>query len=417
MENTLLNKKGISLNFSETLSRKFIHRVLSNLAYGSLQINEGDNTFYFGKQNAEPCANITINRGAFYQKILVSGSIGAAESFINNDWTSTDVTAFIQLFARNIQLLDKIEGYFSWLFLPVNKVTQLLNKNSITGSKKNILQHYDIGNEFYSTFLDASMLYSSAIYANDTMDLAEAQQYKLKTICERLDLQKGQTLLEIGTGWGALAIFAAKHYDVNVTTTTISDAQFNFVKERIAEENLTDKITLLKKDYRELTGKYDRLVSIEMIEAVGHEYMPSFFKKVSELTKSNGRLLIQAITIADQRYEQYRKSIDFIQKYIFPGGCLPSVSVMVNHLKKSSHLMMWSLNDLGQDYAQTLNDWRNNFEHSLTEIKKQGFSEEFIRMWLFYFHYCEAGFLARTTSAVHLVAVGSSYSPSKPQAK
>lgn len=412
MDNTFSANKQFQLTALESLSRKIIHKVLAKLTNGYLQLNEGENKFFFGSKNSKTQAEITVKNGVFYQKILFSGSIGAGESFIDNDWESPDVTQFIYLFAINLSLLDKLESYLNWLSLPMNKLNHFFNKNSLSGAKKNILAHYDISNDFYQLFLDKEMLYSSALYPDVNTDIEKAQQYKLKMICERLNIKQDQNVLEIGTGWGALAIYMAKNYDANVTTTTISEAQYQYAKKRIETENLSHKITLLKQDYRQLSGQYDRLVSIEMIEAVGHEYMAGFFKKINSLIKPSGRILIQAITIADQRYDNYRKNVDFIQKYIFPGGCLPSISVMASHLKKSTKLALWSLDDIGQDYAQTLKQWREKFNHALTSIEKQGFNNEFIRMWLFYFYYCEAGFLARTTSAVHLVAVGSEYQAS-----
>lgn len=413
MDNALLSKTPLSLTIREELSRKLIFKLLSKLSYGSFTLIEGDvanqNKLFFGQQGQTPHAEIFVKNSAFYTKVLFAGSIGAGESFIDGDWDSPDVTQFIYLFALNLPLIDKIERYFNWLSLPVKKITQLLNRNTHQGAKKNILAHYDIGNDFYETFLDKEMLYSSAIYSSIESNLAEAQQYKLKLICEKLNLQAGQSLLEIGTGWGALAIYAAKHYGVKVTTTTISNAQFEYAKKRIEAENLTDKIRLLNQDYRQLKGTYDRIVSIEMIEAVGHEYMAVFFKKINSLLKPNGKMLIQGITITDQHYDTYRKNIDFIQKYIFPGGCLPSICVLANHLKTSTQLSVWSIDDIGQDYAKTLAHWRENFIKSISTYRQRELSNEFINMWLFYFHYCEAGFLARTISAIHLVAVGPQY--------
>jgi cyclopropane-fatty-acyl-phospholipid synthase len=315
----------------------------------------------------------------------------------------------VQVFARNLALLDNIERYFSWLSNGVSRLKHVLNRNSEAGSKRNILAHYDLGNDMYQQFLDPEMMYSSALYPNDDSTLEEAQIHKLHTICERLDLTPGQTLLEVGTGWGALAIYAAKHFGVNVTTTTISDAQYDYAEARVKQEGLEDKITLLKQDYRLLTGEYDRVVSIEMIEAVGHEYLGGFFEKLQHLLKPNGRMLIQAITIADQRYNSYRKSVDFIQRYIFPGGCLPSVSEMTKHIAKRTDMVTWSVSDMGKDYARTLKHWHENFDAAYDKIKALNYGDDFIRMWKFYLSYCEGGFLERTTSTVHLVAVRPQY--------
>ena len=256
----------------------------------------------------------------------------------------------------------------------------------------------------YRQFLDPAMLYSSAIYPTAEATLIEAQQHKLKLICERLQLRPGMQLLEIGTGWGALAMYAARHYGVRVTTTTISDAQYTYAQQKIDEAGLTEQITVLAQDYRLLEGQYDRLVSVEMIEAVGHDYLPGFFAKLNTLLKDDGLMLLQAITIADHRYDSYRASVDYIQKYIFPGGCLPSVSRLVLLLSEQAQMQLLRLWDFGLDYAATLRDWRLNFETNLSQIQQLGYDNEFIRMWLFYFYYCEGGFRARSISVVHLLA-------------
>jgi cyclopropane-fatty-acyl-phospholipid synthase len=253
------------------------------------------------------------------------------------------------------------------------------------------------------------MLYSSAIYPDKSADLEQAQLHKLETICQRLDLKEGETLLEIGTGWGALAIYAAQNYAVKVTTTTISDAQYDYTKARIEALGLTDNITLLKQDYRELTGEYDKLVSIEMIEAVGHEYLASFFETCNKHLKPDGKMLIQAITISDQRYHSYRKGVDFIQRYIFPGGCLPSVSIMTNNVSNKTDMVVTGLHDIGQDYARTLNHWHQRFDNALDKVKQLGYDDTFIRLWKFYFSYCEGAFLERRISTVHLIAAKPDY--------
>jgi len=253
-------------------------------------------------------------------------------------------------------------------------------------------------------FLDPEMMYSSAIYPHETASLDEAQRHKLETICERLSLTEDDHLLEIGTGWGGLAIYAAKKFGCKVTTTTISDAQYAYAEQRIEEHGLTDKITLLKKDYRELTGQFDKVVSIEMIEAVGYEFLPSFFQQCNDRLKEGGKLLIQSITIADKRFDYYKSNVDFIQCYIFPGGFLPSINVLNNHLTQHSQMTVERIDDIGLDYAKTLADWREKFLNSWPELLPLGYDETFKRLWLYYFAYCEGAFLERSTSAVHLVA-------------
>ncbi|MCL2913520.1 cyclopropane-fatty-acyl-phospholipid synthase family protein [Shewanella corallii] len=409
---TTVNQADKSVSWMDALARRLLLSALAGLSRGHLQIEEAfepKESMAFGNPQSDWQANILVRHPGFYRQVLFSGSIGAAEAYIQGHWDSDDVTAVVRLFAANLPLLDTIEARFGWLTRPFNRLGHLFNRNTAEGSKRNILAHYDLGNAMYQQFLDKEMLYSSAIYPDEQATLAQAQIHKMQTICERLDLQPGQTLLEIGTGWGALAIYAAKHFGVKVTTTTISDAQYEYAKARVEAEGLSDSITLLKQDYRLLEGSYDRLVSIEMIEAVGHEYLPGFFAKLSSLLKSDGRMLLQAITIADQRYDSYRKGVDFIQKYIFPGGCLPSVSEMTRQLSGKSDMVLWSLDDIGADYAKTLLHWRENFERALPEIRELGYGEDFIRMWRFYLCYCEGGFLERSTSTVHFVAVKPGY--------
>ena len=411
MENTATDNAQVSDKWSDNMARKVLLSALSRLENGYLCLQLGDEHYQFGRTESDLHATLVIQHPSFFRQVLIGGSIGAGEAFIQGHWTSPDLTKVVQLFARNMALLDKLESYFSWLSGTINRMAHLFNRNSKAGSKRNILAHYDLGNAMYEQFLDKSMLYSSALYPHENASLYEAQQHKLKTICERLDLQPGQSLLEIGTGWGALAIYAAKHYGVTVTTTTISDAQYAYAKVRVEAEGLSDSITLLTEDYRNLTGQYDRLVSIEMIEAVGHEYLPGFFEKLNQLLKPDGRMLLQAITIADQRYDSYRKGVDFIQRYIFPGGCLPCVSQMTQHLAQRTDMVTWSIDDMGLDYAKTLRHWHQNFDAALTEIKHLGYGDDFIRMWKFYLSYCEGGFLERATSTVHLVAVRPGYRP------
>jgi cyclopropane-fatty-acyl-phospholipid synthase len=411
MENMATESSMTQASLSDSLARKILLRALAHLAEGHLTIVDGNQTSEFGNVNSNVHATMQVKHANFYRQVVFGGSIGAGEAYIQGHWSSPDLTKVVQIFAKNLTLLDNIERYFSWLSNGVNRIKHVFNRNSEQGSKRNILAHYDLGNDMYKEFLDPEMMYSSALYPSDDSNLNEAQLHKLQTICERLDLSPGQTLLEVGTGWGALAIYAAKHYGVNVTTTTISDAQYEFAVERVKQLGLEDKITLLKQDYRLLTGEYDRIVSIEMIEAVGHEYLGGFFEKLQHLLKPEGRMLIQAITIADQRYDSYRKSVDFIQRYIFPGGCLPSVSEMTRHIAKKTDMVTWSIDDMGRDYARTLKHWHENFDAAYDKIKALNYGDDFIRMWKFYLSYCEGGFLERTTSTVHLVAVRPLYRP------
>ncbi|MCP3699255.1 MAG: class I SAM-dependent methyltransferase [Aliivibrio sp.] len=392
------------VSWIDKMTRKVLFDYLAKMTQASLTINDELGQVILGSKEASLSAVVEIHNMEAYRKILFGGGIGASEAYVAGWWTSPNLTKVIQVLGREQGVLDRVESRFSKVIQFFDLLNHKRNKNTEQGSKKNILAHYDLGNEMYKTFLDKEMLYSSAIYPNANANLEEAQLFKLKTICERLELKQGETLLEIGTGWGALAIYAAQHYGVKVTTTTISDAQYEYAEQKVKSLGLEDSITLLKQDYRTLEGQYDKLVSIEMIEAVGHEYLSTFFDVCSRHLKPEGKMLIQAITISDQRYDSYRKSVDFIQRYIFPGGCLPSVSVMANKVAENTDMVITSLNDIGLDYAKTLNHWYQRFDKSAAELKQMGYGDDFIRLWKFYLCYCEGGFLERKISTVHLVA-------------
>lgn len=404
-ENTFTQKASLL----DRVAKKLLVSLLAKMQHACLTLVEEQQQLVLGDSSASLQAKVIIHNSKTYSKLIFSGSIGAGEAYIQGWWSSPNLTKVIQVLAREQAVCDSLGNVFfkiatlpSWLYHKVRKNTQ-------AGSKKNILAHYDLGNEMYAQFLDKEMLYSSAIYPNGEAGLEEAQLHKLQTICQRLNLKKGETLLEIGTGWGALAIYAAQHYGVQVTTTTISDAQYDYSAQRIKKLGLENQITLLKKDYRELSGLYDKLVSIEMIEAVGHEYLGGFFATCNKHLKPDGKMLIQAITICDQRYQQYRKGVDFIQRYIFPGGCLPSINVMSNNLTRETDMVITSLDDIGLDYARTLKHWYQRFADANLEIKKLGYGDDFIRLWQFYFCYCEGAFLERSISTVHLVAAKAGY--------
>ena len=386
--------------------RSIVHSVFEKLTYGQLEVVEGKKHLFFPLSTNEKSikGKIHIHDVSTYQDFVKGGSIGAAEAFINGKWTSPDLTSVIRIFAKAQQQTDELDKKKSWLNKIKNSIFHWKNRNNQCGSKRNILAHYDLGNELYTRFLDPEMMYSSAIYPTADTTLAEAQLHKLDVICKKLSLKPEDHLLEIGSGWGGLAIYAAQNYGCKVTTTTISDAQFDYANERIHALGLTDKITLLKKDYRELTGTFDKVVSIEMIEAVGFEFLPSFFKQCNDRLKVGGKLLIQSITIADQRFDSYRNNVDFIQRYIFPGGFLPSITVLSQNVTDHSSMTIESLDDIGLDYAKTLADWRASFLRKWTELLEFGYDEKFKRLWLYYFAYCEGAFLERATSTVHIVA-------------
>ena len=401
-ESVLLNTSEVSL--IDKTCRKIFLQCLKQLPYGSLTIQEcGDTIAQFGNDNDKLRANVNIKDVRAYRSLLLGGSVGAGEAYMDDLWDSHDVTAVVQIFARNLPVLDEWENKFKWLTMPINKLQHFTRRNTKDQAKRNIEAHYDLGNKLYTRFLDPTMMYSSAIYPDPNATLNEAQNYKLKSICDKLQLNENDHLIEIGTGWGGLAVYAAKHYGCKVTTTTISEEQHAWAAEWIAKENLQHKVTLLKKDYRLLEGKYDKLVSIEMIEAVGKQFLGNFFEKCASLLKDDGLMLLQSITIDDRRYDSYSNSVDFIQKYIFPGGFLPSQYQLNAHLKKHTNMMIRDLHDIGIDYAKTLNHWYEAFISAKDELMKDGYDERFMRMWTYYLKYCEGGFLERTISTVQLV--------------
>ncbi|GAA4345340.1 SAM-dependent methyltransferase [Kangiella taiwanensis] len=382
--------------------RNQVKNTLGRISNGSITVTDPVETYVCGEQQTDLAVTITIRDLDFYRLVALEGSNGAAQAYIDSKWDTDNLTGLVQILVRNIELLDEMEGGLAWIKNSVLKVWHYFNKNSISGSKGNISAHYDLGNEFFKLFLDKHMMYSSAIYEADE-SLEEASERKLKTICEKLDLKPTDKVIEIGTGWGGMAIYAAKNYGCHVTTTTISEQQYQYAKKRIIEEGLEDKVELLKNDYRDLRGSFDKLVSIEMIEAVGHHYLDTYIKKCSELLKSNGLALIQAITIEDRRYKQALKSVDFIKRYIFPGSFIPCVSAVVSSSAHNSDLRLINLEDFGESYAKTLNHWRDRFNANLEEVKGQGYSDQFIRMWEFYLCYCEGGFIEKSISDTHLL--------------
>lgn len=388
----------------ERWARQLAFSLLGGLQGAGLTVQEGEHSFEFGDPNAELQACVRVFAPRFYLRLMTGGSIAAAEAWVDGSWHSPDLTALVRLFARNIGVLDKLERRLGWLSTPYYRLLHRINRNSRAGSRANIAAHYDLGNELYRLFLDPQMQYSSAVFPAAEASLEAAQEHKLGLICERLALTPEHHLLEIGTGWGGLACYAARHYGCRVTTTTLSRAQYEYAAQQVAAAGLQDRVTLLLQDYRELDGRYDRLVSVEMIEAVGHEYLPVYFKALDRLLKPDGRLLIQAITIADQRYDQYRKSVDFIQRYIFPGGCVPSVSEMCRQLVEQTDMTLTRLHDYGQHYAQTLKLWAERFQRAAPTLRELGYQQDFQRLWAFYFAYCEGGFREGTLGLVHFEA-------------
>lgn len=399
------NKSEYSSDRVNRIARHWLFKLLAHAKSGHLIFKENNQRVAeFGNPDDSLSAEINVTDARFYSRVLLGGSCAAGETYIEQWWATPNLTFVIQFFARNLSTLDRWEKRFSWLLKPVSLIRKYSRNNGRKQAKRNILAHYDLGNELYEQLLDEQMQYSSALFSSGSQSLAEAQHQKMHRLCQQLQLNETDHLLEIGSGWGGLAIFAARHYGCRVTTTTISDAQFSYAKEAIEAAGLSDQIELLNKDYRELQGHYDKIVSVEMIEAVGERYLPQFFKSVNQLLKPGGKLILQAITIADQRYHSYASGEDFIQKYIFPGGFLPSVSIMSQLISEHTNLVVRDLHDMGLDYARTLASWRDNLLSNQRILAAHGYDERFIKLWLFYLAYCEGGFLERRISTVQLLA-------------
>ncbi len=393
--------------FLGAVAQRAVRERLMAIQRGSLDISDGRTVDRYGTASSQHSLHETVrvHDPRFYSEMAFGGSIGAGEAYMQGYWSTDDLTAVMRIILQNRDVLDGMETGWARLTEPVRKMLHWAARNTRSGSRRNIQAHYDLGNDFFKLFLDPTMMYSSAIFEHEGMSLEAASIAKLDRICRKLDLKPEDHVMEIGTGWGGFALHAARHYGCHVTTTTISPSQHDVARERVAAAGLNERITLLQKDYRDLTGQYDRLVSIEMIEAVGHQYYDTFFRKCSELLKPEGAMLLQAITIADQRYEAAKKSVDFIQRYIFPGSCIPSVAAMTGAVARATDMRLTDLKDIGPDYAVTLRCWRKNFFANLEQVRALGYPESFIRMWEFYLCYCEAGFVERVIGDVQLLLV------------
>ncbi|MCD4558751.1 SAM-dependent methyltransferase [Lelliottia nimipressuralis] len=386
------------------MARWLLFRLLGDLQQGSLTVREGNQTFHFGDTSAALHADVEVLSSSVYRRLLTGGSLAAAEAWMDGEWETHQLTTLLHILALNGKTLGRLESGFRLLGKPVERLRHWMRRNHRQQARENIAAHYDLGNTFYAQFLDEELLYSSALFTSPDQDLTAAQKAKMARLCDQLSLTPDDHLLEIGTGWGAMAEFAARHYGCRVTTTTLSYEQFCWAQARINRAGLQDKVQVLLCDYRDLTGEYDKLVSVEMIEAVGKTFLPEFFRTCQARLRPGGKMALQAITIQDQRYRDYSKSVDFIQRYIFPGGFLPSITAMNELMTRHTDFVVRNLFDMGPDYARTLTHWRTRFLHAWQEIEKLGFDERFRRMWLYYLGYCEAGFNARTISVVQLTA-------------
>ena len=389
----------------DRIARRIILALLKKLVHGRLTLVENGLQQHFGEKSDRFSlqAVITVYHPQLYTRLLFGGSIGAAEAYMEGFWSADDLTMVVRILAVNQKAFEEMEKRLARLTAPFYKFYHYVRKNTKTGSRRNILAHYDLGNDFYELFLDETMTYSCGIFEKKHSSLREASEAKYDRICRKLQLAAGERVGEIGTGWGGFAVHATRNYGVQVTTTTISDQQHQFARNRIKAAGLQDRITLLKKDYRDLSGKFDKLVSIEMIEAVGHQYLATFFRTCSRLLKDDGMMALQAIILGDQIFDRHKRSVDFIKRYIFPGSCIPSITAISNAVAGATDLRLVDLEDLTAHYAITLREWRRRFFENIEKVRSLGFSDTFIRMWEYYLCYCEGGFAERYIGDVQML--------------
>jgi len=371
-----------------------------------LRLVDGGGECCFGRPSAGfPSGTIEVHDPRFYTQVVRRGSLGAGEAFRLGWWTSPDLVATLRMLALNAAATPEPKGTRRWLGRALSRWSAWRRRNTLRGAQANIAVHYDLREDFFRLFLDDSLTYSSAIFSYSGASLGAASLAKCERACEKLQLLPEDRVLEIGTGWGGLAQYMASEHGCQVTSTTISRRQFEFARRRIVEAGLVHRVEILCQDYRNLQGRYDKLVSIEMIEAVGHEFLPEYFAACGRLLAPDGKMVLQAITLPDERYERYRRSQDFIQAYVFPGGCLPSLGALCGAVR-SGNLRIIHLEDFSAHYAQTLSQWRRRFWENIDQVRRLGFDECFIRTWDYYLAYCQAGFAERQVGVVQLVLAG-----------
>lgn len=395
------------------LRRQLLER-MRGLRHGRLVLSDACGTTELGEPaRAQPTLQIHLQvlDPGFYRAVACHGSVGAGESYMDGQWRCDNLVGLIQLLVRNRDLLDGMESGLARLGGLAMRLWHALRRNTRDGSRRNIAAHYDLGNDFFSLFLSADLMYSSAIWSDPADTLETASARKLERICRQLDLKPTDRVIEIGTGWGGFALYAAQHYGCHVTTTTISREQHALASRRVAEAGMKGHVTLLLEDYRDLEGQYDKLVSIEMVEAIGAPYLDVYFGKLGSLLKPDGLALVQAITIEDHRYAQALKSVDFIKRHVFPGSFIPSISALLAAKTRASDLGLVRLEDFGSSYAQTLKAWRERFMAHLPQVRAQGFDERFVRLWEFYLAYCEGGFRERSIGVAHLLMAKPGHRP------
>jgi len=377
------------------MRRRLFHR-LRRIVAGGLSVTDGDGVHCFGSpEETSLQARINVHDPRLYSKIAMGGALGAAESYLRGDWETPDLTAALRLFARNADVLTTVNRAGARLMRPRRSLWMWRRRNTRSGSRRNIAAHYDLSNDFFALMLDPTMTYSCGIYDQDQATLQQASIAKYERICRQLKLTANDHVLEVGSGWGGFALHAARHYGCRVTATTISRQQHAWTRQRIRQAGLQHRVDLLLQDYRDLRGQYDKLVSIEMVEAVGEKMFDTFFGQCNRLLKTNGAMLLQAIIMPDDRYDQYRRGVDFINRHVFPGGFLPSFSAIGQSLRRATDFRLVQLEDFAHHYVRTLADWRYNFWQNIDQVRRLGFDEHFIRTWHYYLCYCEAGFAER----------------------
>ncbi len=384
------------------------HKYLSKLEVGNIIVTYPNNELKNYGDKSGTVVHLTIKSSAFFKRLALYGDIGFAESYMDGDFECDNLTALLSIAminAKQLETLSEHEKSFSlYNLLPqFNKIRHWMRKNSRTRSRKNISEHYDLSNDFFALMLDKTMMYSSAIFDSPEESLHDAQKRKIDILAKKLRLKPGYKVLEIGSGWGSMATHLAKEYGVHVSTLTLSIEQLKHSQEQFKTNGVEDNIDIMLKDYRDMEGQFDAIIAVEMFEAVGREYFDVFFKKCELLLAPHGVITMQIITMPDQRYDAYCKGTDFIQKYIFPGGHLPSVAKLLETTSLHTRLNLLHMEEFTEDYAKTLRLWNENFHAKLYEIKKLGFDEYFIRMWRLYLTYCEAGFLTRNLNLVQVV--------------
>jgi cyclopropane-fatty-acyl-phospholipid synthase len=390
----------------ESLGRRLVRAALARITIGGVRLIDeaGVTAFEPVTHNTTlPTVTVRVIDPAFYAAVAFGGSVGVAEAYMDGAWQTDDLPGLIEIITVNLSAMNSLEGPLTRLLSPLSAAAYRLDRNTRPGARRNIVAHYDLGNDFFRLFLDPTMTYSCAIFENGAVTLEQAQREKIDRACRKLRLQPTDHLLEIGTGWGELALHAATRYGCRVTTTTISDEQHRLATARIRDAGLSDRITVLKSDYRDLTGSFDKLVSIEMVEAVGAENIPAYFAACSRLLRPTGAALIQSIVIRDQFFVSAARSQDFLKKYIFPGSCLPGVAAIMHAVTRRSDLRLWHMEDIGPHYATTLRLWRDAFLSRLDDVRLLGFDDRFIRMWEYYLAYCEGAFRARHVGDVQLL--------------